>query len=255
MNWYDDLCEYYFVTPSVAIELGVRKTGRKPNLPGSITCKPVSGKNFEELWSQKLRDTVQQKMDFYKEIGSWMVFRQCNYRHDFNYGNLFYPYIKENSNILEYGCGIAPLTNYIIDNKKINVDKMKFCIVDVSGEHLEFAKWRLRKKCPKINLEVHEITEKYIIPNFSEKFDVCCVMDVMEHLPNPYNVINNIYNSCLCGATIVLTWVDKSEGKHGGPDLEEAEKERNITMGFIKNNSILIKGGSIKIYQKNENNF
>jgi len=80
-------------------------------------------------------------------------------------------------------------------------------------------------------------------------------MDVMEHLPNPYNVINNIYNSCLCGATIVLTWVDKSEGKHGGPDLEEAEKERNITMGFIKNNSILIKGGSIKIYQKNENNF
>jgi len=32
MNWHDDLCEYYLVSPEDAIELGVRKTGRKPNL-------------------------------------------------------------------------------------------------------------------------------------------------------------------------------------------------------------------------------
>ena len=55
MNWYDDLCEYYKVTPEEADLLGTRKTGRKPNLPGSLTCDPVSGKTFEEIWERKPR--------------------------------------------------------------------------------------------------------------------------------------------------------------------------------------------------------
>lgn len=251
MNWYDDLCEYYNVSSEAAIELGTRKTGRKPNLPGSKTCHPVSGKNFEELWEQNPRLTIQQKMDFYKDIGAWQVFRQCNYRQNFDYKGLFGKYLKSNSSILEYGCGIAPFTNYIIEHGNFeSVKDMKFCLVDVGGEHLEFAKWRLGKKLPHLDFVFHEINSIYIIPVFRDDFDICCIMDVMEHLPNPYEVICNIYDHCKKDSIMVMTWVDKSDGKFGGPDLEEAELQKPKTMEFINSHFNLIKGGSIRVYQK-----
>jgi 2-polyprenyl-3-methyl-5-hydroxy-6-metoxy-1,4-benzoquinol methylase len=252
MEWYDDLCEYYNVSPEVAIELGVRKSGRRPNLPGSKTCKPVSGKTFEELWGEKERKTLQQKMDFYKDIGAWQVFRQCNWRHNFNYRSLFDSHIKSNSSILEYGCGVAPFTNYIIENSNRfgEINGMKFCLVDVEGEHIEFAEWRLKKKSPNSNFVFHKINSQYPIPLFEINFDICCIMDVMEHLPNPYDVIRNIYEHCNKECIMVMTWVDKSDGKTSGPDLEEAEKQRAITMGFINSHFNMIKNGSIKAYQK-----
>jgi SAM-dependent methyltransferase len=252
MKWYEDLCEYYGVSPEDAIELGTRKTGRRPNLPGSKTCQPVSGKNFEELWAGNPRLTIQQKMDFYKDIGAWQVFRQCNYRQNFDYNGLFGKYLKNNSSVLEYGCGVAPFTNYIIEHSSDfgGMKDAKFCLVDVDGEHLEFAKWRLRKKSPYFDFVFHEINSKYMTPVFKNEFDICCIMDVMEHLPNPYDVICNIYNHCKKDSIMVMTWVDKSDGKFGGPDLEEAELQKPKTMEFINSHFDLIKSGSIKIYRK-----
>ena len=47
--WYEDICKYYNITPQQAYELSERKKHRKPSLPGSKTCKPVSNMTFEEL--------------------------------------------------------------------------------------------------------------------------------------------------------------------------------------------------------------
>lgn len=250
-QWCDDLCEYYGVTPEQAVELGTRKTGRRPNLPGSKTCKPVSGKNFEELWQEKPRETIQQKMDFYKDIGAWQVFRQCNYRSTFDYGKIFFPHIKsETTSFLEYGCGVAPLTNYIIENRNRfegNITSWSFGLVDVVGEHLEFAKWRLKKKAPDVNFDFYEITELDPVPKFKNNFDICCIMDVFEHLPNPYDVLVNLYSHSKPGAVLVETW---REGTPGGPDLEEAEAQRKITTAFLREHFDLIKRGSIRTHRK-----
>ena len=256
MSWWEDLVEYYGVSKEDAIALGIRKTGRRPNLPGSKTCKPVSGKNFEELWDEKPRDTIQQKMDFYKDIGAWQVFRQCNYRSTFDYGKLFFPYIKsKTTSLLEYGCGVAPLTNYIVENKETigDIKGMSFALVDVVGEHLEFAKWRLKNKAPDVKFDFYEITAENPIPKFTNNFDIICIMDVLEHLPNPYDVMLNILGYLNNEAVMVMTWVDKSGGKSGGPDLEESENERKITMKLICDNFDLLKNGSIQIYRKKLN--
>jgi len=253
MNWYDDLCDYYNVSPKDAIELGIRKTGRRPNLPSSTTCKAVNGKNFEELWSMKPRQTIQDKMDFYKDIGAWQVFRQCNYRHDFNYGNIYFPYLTKTSSIVEYGCGVAPLTNYIIEHANTigNIENMKFSLVDVAGEHFEFAKWRLHKKAPNIKFYFYEINSNCMVPLFDVKFDIICIMDVFEHLPNPMDVMVNLYKHSNHNCLLVETW---REGKSGGPDLPEAESQRTSTMQFINKYYNKIKDGSIRMYLKNENN-
>ena len=252
-NWYDDLCEYYGVSHEDAVVLGTRRTGRRPNLPGSKTCKPVSGKNFEELWDMNPRDTIQQKMDFYKDIGAWQVFRQCNYRRDTNYRNLFFQYLKPlvpSIKMVEYGCGIAPVTNYIIEhrNELGNLTSSIFVLVDVEGEHLEFAKWRLQKKAPDLKFVFHQITEEYMLPYFNGlSFDIISIMDVFEHLPNPYNVLSNLDDHSHKGTILVETWRD---GKPGGPDLQEAEDEKQMTLDLLKQRYDMIKRGSIRVHRK-----
>lgn len=248
-NWWDDLCEYYNVSKERAIDLSERKTGRRPNLPSSKTCVSVSGKTFEELWNENPRETVQQKMDFYKDIGAWQCFRQCNYRSKFNYGEVFSPYLRSNSIVLEYGCGVAPFTNYIFDNYN-EIDSMQFHLVDVVGEHLEFAKWRLSKKNHGSNITFYEVTEEHPVPEFKATFDVVCIMDVFEHLPNPLQVTENIINNLKCDSILVETWVDKSNGKHGGPDLEEAEKDRAITTALLKKEFVKISDGAMRVHRK-----
>ena len=61
--------------------------------------------------------------------------------------------------MVEYGCGIAPVTNYIIEhrNELGNLTSSIFVLVDVEGEHLEFAKWRLQKKAPDLKFVFHQI--------------------------------------------------------------------------------------------------
>ena len=233
--WYDDLCEYYGVTPGQALELSTRSSGRKPDLPGSRTCEPVSGKTWEELWYMKPRDTMAQKIAFYKDIGAWQSFRQCNFRKDFNYGYLYKKYCKIDASILEYGCGIAPMANWLAD-KIGDEHRLKFTLVEVPSEHYEFAKWRLDKKAPKTSYDFIEITEDNLVPKFETNFDFICMMDVLEHLPNPYNVIKNIYDHLNDNAVIIETWVSHGDDGPGEADLEEAEAEREITTKFLDEN-------------------
>ena len=233
--WFEDLVEYYGVTLRDAIVLGTRKSGRKPDLPGSPTCQPVHDMTFEEIWDSKPRETIQQKMDFYKDLGAWQVFRQCFYRKDAEFTYIL-KNIKPNCRVLEYGCGVGPVTNWLIENylDQLRVQNIKFELVDVAGEHLEFAKWRFNKKAPDIEIVYHEITEDYPLPKFKNRIDVALLMDVLEHLPNPLAVIKNVYSAMdEFGGVLVANWLTR-HGHKGYADLEEAELERDAVMKFIE---------------------
>lgn len=250
MDWYDDLCEYYKVSPEEADILGTRKTGRKPHFPGSDTCKPVSGMNMEEYWDSRSRNTLQEKMDFYKDIGSWLSFRQCKYRSTFNYKNMFFPYLKNKCSVVEYGCGVAPLTNFIVENyKKSDINNMTFHLVDVVSEPLDFAKWRFKKKNPNLKIVFHEITENYPVPVFDISFDIICAMDVFEHLPNPLDVMKNLTKHSKTGTFFSETW---RGGDANRCNLQEAENQRSETMSFIKKYYDIIKSGSNRCYIRND---
>ena len=146
--WYSDLCEYYNVDPAEAILLSERKTGRRPDFPGSATCEPLSGMNWEELWDCKPRETLQQKMEFYNEIGAWQSFRQCNYRKDFPFAYFYNGFTRVGDHILEYGAGVCPFANAYLGATENSYYKYSF--VEVECEHYRFGKWRLGKKSPKL---------------------------------------------------------------------------------------------------------
>ena len=171
--WHDHLCEYYNVTPEEALKLGTRSSGRKPNLPGSITCESVSNKTFEDIWESKERVFEKDIFDFYKEQGSWASFRQCVRHIDLKQSHIgFFDWFDRTGylasfpnfiNICEYGCGVAPFIttflqetdNYIWEKNKKEIN---FILADVDSEHFNFAKYRLNKivkdkKLTNINLE------------------------------------------------------------------------------------------------------
>tara|TARA_R100000697_G_scaffold75973_1_gene88278 strand:+ start:228 stop:989 length:762 start_codon:yes stop_codon:yes gene_type:complete len=239
--WYKDLCEYYKVDPAEAILLSERKTGRRPNLPGSETCEPLSGKNWEEIWDSKPRETLQQKMEFYNEVGSWQSFRQCNYRKDFPFAFFYNAFTRFGDHILEYGSGVCPLANaFIEENEK---PYYEFSFVEVECEHYRFGKWRLNKKSPDTKFNFFTVDHTTPTPDFGvvRKFDFVSMLDVLEHLPNPLDVIKKVNDHTNPGGYLLETWVEHDHDT--GPshaDLPEAEEQREDVFKYINENFTLI---------------
>lgn len=250
-EWHKYICEYYNVTPEEALELGTRKTGRKPNLPGSSTCSPVSGKTFEDIWTLKERETEQQIFEFYKDQGAWSSFRQCVRHKDMInlHVELLSKTIKNNSTFCEYGCGVAPFTYTLLQAVDPEV-KLNIYISDVECEHFTFGEWRLKRLIEDRNLKNISLESKPVLPNllpkYEKKIDVLFIFEVLEHVPSPLSTIKNIteslnQNGLLCENFIKHQHV---ENDLPGPDLESAAQERDKYYNFLRQNFNLLLGSN-----------
>ena len=115
-NWWEDVEGYYGVTKREAIKLGTRAKGRRPDLPGSATCEPVRGKTLEEIWHSRLRDSEEAIFSFYREVGSWFVFRQLVRHRGRSYGFIA-RHLQSNGVLAEFGCGIAPISHWVATHR------------------------------------------------------------------------------------------------------------------------------------------
>jgi len=253
MKWHDDLCEYYDVSAEEAEELSARKKGRKPSLPGSATCEPVSGLTFEEIWKSKLRETTAQIFEFYKDIGAWSSFRQCKYHEHgpaYNSGPITAQQISLNQldgniKVLEYGAGVAPVSCWLHDNLK-NCN-FELYINDVPCEHLTFGEWRLNKR--KANVKKFEIKPDEF-PDYGDvKFNFIYMLDVLEHLDDPLGAVNEVIKYSAPNETLFFeTWVNHEEGKSTHCDLDR-DKEKTIKL--IKQNfSLAMNAGGMRVWKK-----
>ncbi len=127
-QWHDYLCEYYDVSPTKALELGTRSDGRRPSLPGSKTCEPVSGKTLEDIWVQSERKTDEQVFQFYRDQGAWSTFRQTvrhkdlvKYHKQISEIYLMHHKDKSKLHVCEYGCGIAPFTSTFLEYSEASI--------------------------------------------------------------------------------------------------------------------------------------
>jgi SAM-dependent methyltransferase len=239
-NWYTHLCNYHNVTPEEALKLGTRASGRKPNLPGNEKCPAISNMTFEDIWEMKKRKKTSAIFDFYRDQGSWSTFRQCVRHRDLeglhkSIFNLLISngFIKNHSHICEYGCGVAPFTTTFL--KYLNADgiNLNFTLTDVDCDHFDFANYRLNEivKAKKISDAINlnfEVIKPNKLPAFGNKnLDVLICFEVLEHVPSPIDVINNVKDNMNTGGIYVENFI-KHEGKEeDGPDLLTARNERD----------------------------
>jgi len=237
-NWYDDLCEYYGVTPEQAKELATRRPARRPNLPGSSTTHAVSGMTFEEIWDMRPRNTPEAIHQFYKDMGAWATFRQCYYRRNLD-ASPFVEGLPDGAIFCEYGSGVAPITNWIVEN--VRGRTFELTITDVPSEHLTFAKWRLTRKIEARNLPFRlQLLEVGVntLP-LKDEYDTITILEVFEHLYNPYEVARHLTEHLRRGGRL---WENYPKSEPCAADLKEAQQQRAAVFNHIRTHYKLMSG-------------
>jgi hypothetical protein len=231
--------------------MGTRSAGRKPDLPGSKTCEPISGMTYEDIWSKTPRNTPDMIFKFYKDQGSWSSFRQVVRHKDLTHLHLTYlnfafqsGILKNDGHIVEYGCGVAPFMTTLLRNIDPSV-KLNITITDVDCEHFTFAQYSLRRlkedrQLPNINL-IFETIKHDELPKFDNKIDVLFCFEVMEHVLSPIKALTNISERMNNNARYVENFI-KHDDHHDddGPDLRSARLERDDYYTFLDENFYLL---------------
>ena len=188
-HWAADLCRYYKVDPRQALELGTRRRGRRPDLPGSPTCPPVSGKTWEELWAARPRNSEEAVLGFYREIGAWATFRQV-VRHRWRSYAFVARHLPRDGVLIEWGCGVAPVSFWLATHPWQVGGEPTFVLVDVDSEHFIFGRWRVAAADGEaLELVVEPGKPLPTLP----PCDVAICSEVLEHVPDPVAIIRQEY--------------------------------------------------------------
>jgi SAM-dependent methyltransferase len=145
----------------------------------------------------------------------------------------FSPYIKEKKrgHILEYGCGVAPITASMVKSRCTNY---KFTIADIKNFTFHYAKYRLKQ----FNVKSLNI-DPFLNPQFEENYDIIFIKEVFEHLPNPLDIVRVLTESLNSKGYLIFDYV-LSTG--GGQDTNEGITQRSSVLKYIETNFKLIKG-------------
>ena len=243
-KWYEDLCEYYKVTPKKAGELGgpIRHANRRPNFPGSPTTDPVTGMKFEEIWEKGDRTTVEGVLKFQKDLGAWSSFRQLYYhRHDSFWWVV--DGLPPGTRICEYACGTGPISNWIAENIKDR--HFYFTIADLDCEHRAFGLWRLRERVERNN---SPSTVKGLISTSDKlpldgEYDVITITEALVLIHNPIEVVKHLTEHLRKGGKFWETYtvLDDHRTEHW-LSFREAQKQRSAVFKFIRLNYKLLEG-------------
>lgn len=145
----------------------------------------------------------------------------------------FLKYIKKDYLICEYGCGIAPITQGLINY--YSHKNLKIHCADIPGFLFHYARWNLRRydfiKFIKINPDD-------MVP-LKDNYDVIFLLNVLEHLPEPLEIIKHIYERLKPEGILAFDY-KKSEGK--GLDTKKSLERRSEVLKFIQDNFQVLKG-------------
>ncbi|MBI2174002.1 MAG: methyltransferase [Candidatus Omnitrophica bacterium] len=238
--WYQDLCDYYQVTPQQALELGTRRSGRRPNLPGSATTQPVKGKTFEEIWDAYPRQTPAEILRFYQEIGAWSAFRQVVFHRDHQFGFIAKT-IRPGDRVCEYGAGVAPIGWYLVE--RFRGKPLDLTIVDVPSEHLTFGQWRLKRRMAELNSPVKLMVQEVLSDGLplTDGYDVITILEVYEHLSNPLEVTQHLCGHLKPGGLLWENYIIHEDAS--GADLPVAQEQRPSVFRYLREQCELIIGG------------
>ncbi len=246
-----DLCEYYGVSMQEAFQLGTRSSGRKPSLPGSTTCEPVSDMTLEDIWALSPRDDQESIFKFYKDQGAWSSFRQV-VRHmdllEFHSGILNTLQLRPGMHICEYGCGVAPFMRTLVQYMPQVSETLNISLSDVDSEHFSFGIWRIKKAVDDRELNVNVVPVEISpneLPTYDKPLDVVLIFEVLEHVPSPLKCVENLTNQMSPNALLVENFIKHDDDDaDDGPDLDSAKNEREEFYSFLETNFHLVGGNN-----------
>jgi 2-polyprenyl-3-methyl-5-hydroxy-6-metoxy-1,4-benzoquinol methylase len=134
--------------------------------------------------------------------------------------------------ILEYGAGYAPVITSLLKSGFTNYD---FTAADIGSFTFHNAKYRLTQHGVKfVDIEPRKAPT---LPH--QHYDLVFLMTVLEHLPDPVEVINLIATHMNSGAILIFDYI---LGDGHGLDTIESVEQRSKVLDFIVDNFEIIEG-------------
>ena len=138
-------------------------------------------------------------------------------------------YISPGDRICEYGCGLAPITQSLLNyypSRNVNITA-----TDIPSYMLHFLHWKFRDT-PYINITVLDPGDDSPL---KETYDVITCMTVFEHLPRPLPIAKHLHQQLKPGGIFMFDYI-KSEGE--GLDTQQALADRSKVLEFIKERQV-----------------
>ncbi|MBI5728515.1 MAG: class I SAM-dependent methyltransferase [Candidatus Magasanikbacteria bacterium] len=143
----------------------------------------------------------------------------------------FRRYLRPGDRVLEYGCGIAPITTGLLNDGK---DAYHFTIADIPQFTYHYAKWRLRQ----FGVKWIDI-DPAALPALEAQYDAVFLCTVLEHLPNPRAVVEHLTAHIKIGGYLMF---DYFLGDGEGLDTIEAVEQRGAVLDYLKANYTMVRG-------------
>lgn len=208
-------------------------------------------RTIEDYWLKRPRETFEDVAEVYTGVGISAIARNVFYANNHDTGvegfaaiidcidrqmiNREYPCI-------DYGCGIGVATEILANNGyQVEAYDLKGTAV------LDFLSWRIKKDNYEDKITIYPVTD--LCPQFSEKYSMIVMLDVLEHLMNPKEILEDLLTRLVPGGHFhtnfdVMDLKGAEEGVHQHLKmitLEEfkqiMEKHRMLSVGtftFVK---------------------
>lgn len=179
----------------------------------------------DELNSEKFLNDWQKPENIYQTFS-------CAYQYGINPFSFlpFKKYLKKKAEILEYGCGFAPIATSLFHYQP---NKFIITIADIPNFPFHYAKWKLKP----FGIKTIDINPGSL-PSL-EKYDVIFLITVLEHLPNPLEIIKHLTHHLKHGGLLIFDYI---ESEAEGLDTKKSLEERNLVLNFIKENFSVVSG-------------
>ncbi|MBE0427544.1 MAG: class I SAM-dependent methyltransferase [Nitrospirae bacterium] len=193
--------------------------------------RALDKKKHKDAWFMRERIKIDDFMQFYQEVDVY-PFRQP-YLKRFG-GFRWYIHLVNHvvkPRILEYGCGSAVLSEYLIEKFSF----FHYTVADIPSVTLEFVKWK--KITYQYAYEILTIGPGREGIPLRDKYDLIICRDVLEHTPNPLDIVNAFISKLSPGGVLITDFINSP----GGENLEVAVEQRETVKNILKKKLIALK--------------
>lgn len=156
---------------------------------------------LENYWLTKERETFEDIAEAYTGIGISAIARNVFYANNHDTGVEGFAaiidcidkgLIKKDYPCIDYGCGIGVATEILAQNGyQVEAYDLKDSAV------LKFLEWRTNKDSYQDKIQIKPVTG--LKPKFSEKYSYIVMLDVLEHLINPQEILEDLLDRLVPG--------------------------------------------------------
>lgn len=208
-DWRPYVLEHFDITPE--------------QMEAYAALKPRKVSEFNDsylgqAWAERVvdRSDPDDLNAFWADIGTGQACRQSFFRHENHFPHI-HSLMKPDARVCEYGAGVAPVSFWLTQKFK---GPLHFTLVDVPSKHTEFGEWRLRRLSEK--RERGSTVRRIIVegnspPSLGEKFDVIIIVDVLEHLTNPVEIITHLLSNLKVGGYLVFNYIEDQDALNDTP--------------------------------------